>query len=91
MQGVLIAKTAFDVLPDSIQRTKVLFHDPEGGSFNEVLINRTVIETYGKGQMDEKKLLGSLELEKKGGEQNFRSSGKEPHCCRWTHAKKGGC
>jgi hypothetical protein len=69
VQGVLIAKTAFDVLPDSIQRTKILFHDIEGGTFNEVLINRTVIETYGKGLMDEKKLLGSLEIEKKGAEQ----------------------
>ncbi len=69
VQGVLIAKTAFDVLPDSIQRTKVLFHDLEGGSFSEVLINRTVIESYGKGQMDEKKLLGSLEVEKNGDEQ----------------------
>jgi hypothetical protein len=76
VQGVLIAKTAFDVLPDSIQRTKILFHDPEGGSINEVLINRTVIETYGKGQMDEKKLLGSLELEKKSGEQTSEAPEK---------------
>jgi hypothetical protein len=74
VQGVLIAKTAFDVLPESVQKTKILFHNLESDTFNEVLINRTVIETYGKGLIDEKKLLGSLELEKKGGEPSSEAA-----------------
>jgi hypothetical protein len=74
VQGVLIAKTAFDVLPESVQKTKILFHNLESDTFNEVLINRTVVETYGKGLIDEKKLLGSLELEKKGGEPSSEAA-----------------
>jgi hypothetical protein len=67
VQGVLIAKTAFDVLPDSIQRTKILFDDPRG-IMNELIISRAVIDSYAKGALDDKKLLSSLEIEKKSGE-----------------------
>lgn len=65
VQGVLIAKTAFDALPDSIQRTKILFDDPRG-IVNELIISRAVIDSYAKGALDDKKLLSSLEIEKSG-------------------------
>lgn len=68
VQAVLIAKAAFDLLPTGVQRNKLIFHDMHSGMFSEVIVNRTEITSYGKGEIDEKTLLASLELEKKSGD-----------------------
>ncbi len=63
IQAVLIGKTAFEAVKSGPQRVKVLFADYGKGDFSAVTVRRAEVKLFGQGQLSEKDLLASLELD----------------------------
>ncbi len=62
IEAVLIAKTVFDLLPDEVQRSKVMFYNAKDDTIGQIVLNRTELKAYADGKLTEAKLLASIEL-----------------------------
>ena len=71
--SALIAKTAFEAIPENIQRVKVVLLDYDADASSSVVVNRAVIKLFGSGGLSEKELLGSLALTTSGGSSSKSS------------------
>ncbi|MDR3615024.1 MAG: hypothetical protein P4L53_15800 [Candidatus Obscuribacterales bacterium] len=60
IQSVLIAKTAFEALPESVQRVTVIFLDYDADASSSVIVKRAEVKLFGSGGLTEKDLLSSL-------------------------------
>jgi hypothetical protein len=66
IQSVLIAKTAFEAIPESVQRVQVIFLDYDADASSSVIVRRAEIKLFGSGGLSAKDLLSSLEITKSG-------------------------
>ena len=73
IQSVLIAKTAFEAIPESIQRVKVIFLDYDADASSSVIVKRAEVKLFGSGGLTEKDLLSSLVITTTGGSSTSSS------------------
>ena len=67
VQSVLIAKTAFGLIPATVQRVKVVFKS-EHGDQSKIVVNRLLVMSFGEGKTDETTMLKSLDIDKETAE-----------------------
>jgi hypothetical protein len=64
IEAVLIAKTAFESLPDNVQRVKLLLLDYDANDCSSITVKRAEVKLFGSGGLTQKELLDSLEIAK---------------------------
>ena len=64
IEAVLIAKTAFESLPDNVQRVKLLLLDYDANDCSSITVKRAEVKLFGSGGLTQKELLDSLEITK---------------------------
>ncbi|MDR3616585.1 MAG: hypothetical protein P4L53_23700 [Candidatus Obscuribacterales bacterium] len=64
IEAVLIAKTAFESLPDNVQRVKLLLLDYDANDCSSIMVKRAEVKLFGSGGLTQKELLDSLEIAK---------------------------
>jgi hypothetical protein len=73
IQAVLIAKTAFEAIPESAQRVTVIFLDYDADASSSVIVKRAEVKLFGSGGLTEKDLLSSLVITTNGGSSTTSS------------------